>query len=114
MQEPSFPVTSNNTELSKKVEAELFGDYDTMVPGPAASVSEPKGEVAGKGANQERTGRPLGVNLDLLSFQAKRKSIKVPPWLHFDITGSRVVVVVVVVSVVILGSIIVVINSCSI
>lgn len=69
------PAASNKTELSAKVEAELFEEYDAMVPGPAASAVG--NNAGGDGAGQERTGRPLKINLDLLSYQAKQKNIKV-------------------------------------
>lgn len=70
---------SNKTELSAKVEAELFVEYDAMVPGPAApSSAGNNGMMAagGDGTGVERTGRPLKINLDLLSYQAKQKNIQ--------------------------------------
>ncbi|CBJ30324.1 PsbB mRNA maturation factor Mbb1 [Ectocarpus siliculosus] len=67
-------AASNKTELSAKVEAELFEEYDAMVPGPAASAVG--NNAGGDGAGQERTGRPLKINLDLLSYQAKQKNMK--------------------------------------
>lgn len=72
-------AASNKTELSAKVEAELFEEYDAMVPGPAASSSSVgnNGNMGGDGTGMERTGRPLKINLDLLSFQAKQQNIKV-------------------------------------
>lgn len=71
-------LASNKTELSAKVEAELFVEYDAMVPGPAASSSAGNnGIMGGDGTGIERTGRPLKINLDLLSYQAKQKNIKV-------------------------------------
>ncbi len=75
-QKPAVSGAANKTELSAKVEAELFVEYDAMVPGPAASVA---GNNAGglDGSGLERTGRPLKINLDLLSYQAKQKNIQV-------------------------------------
>lgn len=69
-------VASNKTELSAKVEAELFEEYDAMVPGPAAAGTLGN-NAPGGGGGQERTGRPLKINLDLLSYQAKQRHIKV-------------------------------------
>lgn len=73
-----MPATSNKTELSQKVEAELFTEYDAMVPGPATSVSGSVGAGGGgEGGASERTGRPLAINLDLLSYHARQKNLKV-------------------------------------
>ena len=82
LQKPPVSSASNKTELSAKVEAELFVEYDAMVPGPAASSSSAgnNGIMGGDGTGLERTGRPLKINLDLLSYQAKQKNIKVS-WL---------------------------------
>ena len=82
LQKPPVSPASNKTELSAKVEAELFVEYDAMVPGPAASSSSTgnNGIMGGDGTGLERTGRPLKINLDLLSYQAKQKNIKVS-WL---------------------------------
>lgn len=76
IQEPALAAPTNKTELSQKVEAELFEEYDAMVPGPAAAVASFEGK-SGDEIAQERTGRPLAINLDLLSWQAKQKNIKV-------------------------------------
>lgn len=69
-------VATNKTELSQKVEAELFGEYDVMVPGPAASLTAVgAGKTEADGGVQERTGRPLIINLDLLSYHARQKAL---------------------------------------
>ena len=72
-------LATNKTELSQKVEAELFQEYDAMVPGPASTSTVTVEGVDGRGAGGEimRTGRPLAINLDLLSYRAKQKAIKV-------------------------------------
>eukprot|EP00903_Cladosiphon_okamuranus_P012122 g11374.t1 len=77
-QKPPVSSSSNTTELSAKVEAELFVEYDAMVPGPAAASSSAgnNGMMGGDGTVVERTGRPLKINLDLLSYQAKQENIK--------------------------------------
>lgn len=59
------------------MEAELFEEYDAMVPGPAAAATLLGNNAPGGAGGQERTGRPLKINLDLLSYQAKQKNIKV-------------------------------------
>ncbi|CAM9337480.1 unnamed protein product, partial [Phaeothamnion confervicola] len=51
----------NRTALSLKVEAELLGYYDELVPGP------------GPGA---RAARPLRINVDLLSYQQARQAVQ--------------------------------------
>lgn len=73
------PTVANKTELSQKVEAELFQEYDAMVPGPASSSTVSVEGVDGRGGGGEklRTGRPLAINLDLLSYRARQKAIKV-------------------------------------
>lgn len=67
----------NNTELSQKVEAQLFEQYDAMVPGPAASLVAAGATSGDPDGTQERTGRPLAINLDLLSYHARQKALAV-------------------------------------
>lgn len=60
------------------MEAELFGEYDVMVPGPPPSMSVAAAAEGGANSDiQERTGRPLAINLDLLSYNARQKAIAV-------------------------------------
>ena len=58
-----------------------------MVPGPASSmttvseglegVSGGGNKDGGSGRTEKRTGRPLSINLDLLSYRARQKALKV-------------------------------------
>lgn len=77
LQDTASSTATNKTELSQKVEAELFGEYDAMVPGPAASLAAVGASDAVPEGKQKRSGRPLAINLDLLTYHARQKSIKV-------------------------------------
>lgn len=54
-----------------------------MVPGPASSAVGVVGTGGGgEGGANERTGRPLAINLDLLSYHARQKNLKVCLGVH--------------------------------